>query len=453
MPQLNLSSFHDYDIRGVYQEEIDENFYYHLGKAVALYIGEGPIAVGHDARTSSPTLTASLIEGITDYGVDVVSLGQISTEMHNFACGKYGFAANIAVTASHNPGKYNGAKIAKRGVIPLHSGFGLPEIKKLIVQDLPKSRVKGAVTTQDIFKAWIEHCLTFIKKDTLKPFKVIVDGGNGMGGPSWMAMQNELPCEIVPMYLDPDGTFPNHEANPLKDENTHELQERIKKEGADLGIALDGDADRIFFIDETGTKLSGTVTTAILASHFLKHEKGYILYNAICGRIVKETTLALGGTPLRTRVGHSFIKEAMKKYDGIVAGEHSGHFYFRDCFYAESTLIAGLLMMQFMSDENVTLSSIRKQFDIYPESGEINFVVKNRDMAAQNIREKYQKEAAEFDELDGYSFWYPDWWFNVRLSKTEPLLRLNIEADNESILEEKVKILSADLESMGALRK
>ncbi len=437
MPTLNLSAFHDYDIRAIYPTDINEEFYYHLGKALALYVKTGAVGVGHDTRLSSPSLAKSLITGITEYGVNVVDFGQISTEMHNFASGKYQLEANIIVSASHNPAEYNGAKIVTKGVVPLHSGFGLPEIKEFMNISPPKSVQKGKITHKNIFKEWIEHALSFIDIASLKKLNVVVDAGNGMGGPAWQKMQEILPVHIIPLYLDPDGTFPHHLPDPLKDENTKDLITEIKKTKADIGIAIDGDADRAFFIDETGVKLSGTITTALLASYFLPKQKGYYLYNAICGRIVPDTIRKYESFPVRTRVGHSFIKEAMKKYQAVFAGEHSGHFYFGANYNTESSLIAGLILLQMLSTTGKKLSQIRKEFDIYHQSGEINFKVEDRDHVISSIREEYAKKADTTDDLDGITFWYADWWFNVRLSKTEPLLRLNIEADSKKLLEEK----------------
>ncbi|MDH7476571.1 MAG: phosphomannomutase/phosphoglucomutase [Microgenomates group bacterium] len=447
---INLTSFHDYDIRGIYPTEINEEFYYHLGKALALYIKKSPIAVGHDNRLSSPSLTKSLIKGITDSGVDVVFLGMISTEMHYFASGRYNFEANVIVSASHNPPEYNGAKIVKKGVIPIYSQYGFPEIKKLIVKPLPKAKKSGKISQKNIFSSWINHALSFIDLKKIKKLKIVVDAGNGMAGPSWMEMKKRLPVKIIPLYLEPDGNFPHHIADPLKNENLKDLISAVKTHHADLGIALDGDADRIFFIDETGTKLNGSVTTAILTDYFAKKYPGYYLYSAICSRVVPETIKKYHRTPLRTRVGHTFIKEAMKKTNGIFAGEHSGHYYFKKNYRADSSLIAGLTMLQILSLENVPLSVLRKRFEIYPSSGEINFKVKDRNQAVKAILKTFKNQANSVDDLDGYSFWFANWWFNARLSKTEPLLRINIEADNIKILEEQKKIILNFLYKIGA---
>lgn len=449
MLNINTSAFHDYDIRGIYPTEINEEFYYHLGKALALYFKKGPIAVGYDARNSSPSLFKSLVQGITDYGVDVVDLGMISTEIHNFASGKYNFSANIIVTASHNPPEYNGAKILKHGVKALHGSWGLPEIKQLINQDQPKVQNLGSVTKQDIFEDWLNHCLTFVDLKKLKKLKVVVDAGNGMGGPSWQKIAGRLPIEIVPMYLDPDGDFPHHIPDPLKDENTKDLVDKVKEINADLAVALDGDADRVFFIDETGRKVAGTITTALISDYLLQTQKGYYLYNAICGRIVPETITKNGGKPVRTRVGHSFIKAKMQELSAVFCGEHSGHFFFGNNYGAESSLIASLIMLELLSVSNQSMSSLVAKYDRYPVSGEINFKVNSVEQVQQAIRDHYQSQAQSIDDLDGVSVWFKDYWFNVRGSKTEPLLRLNLEADNQPLLQTKVAEVIKFIESLG----
>lgn len=439
MLNLNTKSFNDYDIRGIYPIEIDEEFFYHLGKAVAQYIKTGPVGVGYDTRLSSPALFKSLVNGITDYGVDVISLGNISTEMHNFASGKYGFELNVTVTASHNPAEYNGAKFAKKGAVPIYSGYGLPDIKAFVNQEIPKVEHKGSLTEKNIFDEWINHALSYITVNSLKKLKVMVDAGNGMGGPSWTEMQKRLPVEIVGLYVNPDGNFPHHLPDPLKDENTLDLQKKIQREGADIGIALDGDADRAFFMDETGAKLSGTVTTAIITDYLIRKTPGTYGYNAICGRVVRETIEKHEGTPVRTRVGHSFIKNVMRGKNVEFVGEHSGHFFYKSNYYAESSLITGLLMLQILSESGKKLSDLRKQYDIYPVSGEINFKADDKQKIIAAIKESYGTKTESTDELDGITFWYKDWWFNVRMSSTEPLLRLNAEADSQSILDQQVQ--------------
>lgn len=441
---INTAVFRDYDIRGVYPTEINEDIYYVIGRSLADYLKVEKIAVGFDGRLSSPSLFKAFTEGITESGTDVVDLGLISTEMHYFASGFYHFPANAIISASHNPGEYNGLKIVKAGVIPLHGGYGLPDIKELSLQQkFHAANRKGMITRKNIMDEWIRHVMTFVDMEKLKPLKVVVDAGNGMGGISWEKLIGKLPIKIIPMYFEPDGNFPHHLADPLKAENLKDLQAAIKRYHADIGIALDGDADRMFVVDESGNSVSGTVTTAILARALLEtYGPSPVLYNAVCGRIVPETIKNSAGEPHRVRVGHSYIKEKMKKLNALFAGEHSGHFYFRDNYYAESSIIAGLIFIQYLSSQDKPLSGVVKQYDIYPTSGEISFKVRDANAVTERIEKKY-RDALSMDHLDGLSVWYKDWWFNLRASKTEPLLRLNIEADNKPVLENRMQPLVA----------
>ncbi|MFW5703367.1 MAG: phosphomannomutase/phosphoglucomutase [Patescibacteria group bacterium] len=454
MLNLDLSSFHDYDVRGIYPSEVNEEFFYHLGKSYALYFKKGPVGVGHDTRASSPSLTKSFIQGMTDYGVDVVDLGNISTEMHNYSLGKHEFIANIMITASHNPPEYNGVKSALHGVIPLHSGFGLPEVKAYMNQDLPKAETPGSVRKLDFFEEWIEYALSQVDERKMKPgMKIVVDAGNGMGGPAWKAIIEKLPIQIVPLYLDPDGTFPNHVADPSKDKNLEDLRAKVHEEQAELGIALDGDADRAVFIDETGKKVPGTIAVALFAEHFLMEEKGTILYDATIGKIVPETITRHGGHAVRTRVGHSFIKTIMKEEDAIFAGEESGHFYFAKNNNAESSLLAGLLMVEIISEKGQPLSEIVSQYDVYARSGEKNFIVPDGNEMIAKLKESFAEQASSIDEIDGVTFTFDTWWFIVRLSKTEPLLRLFMEADSNDILDSRMSEVVQVITSNGGKAK
>lgn len=439
-----LQSFHDYDVRGIYPDELDEEFYYHIGKAFALYLGKGTIGVGRDARISSPSLAKSLIQGITDFGVDVVDFGQISTEIHYYISGIYGYDANVIVSASHNPGEYNGLKAVVKGVIPLHGGYGFPEIQAFLMKEVEPVSEKGGVKTQGVVQKFVEYILDKVDLEGTEDMKVVVDCGNGMGGPVWQEIIGKVPFEISPLYFEPDGRFPNHLADPIKDENVQDLIAAVREQGADIGIAVDGDADRVFFVDENGTKFSGTVTTAIFADYLLcRGKSGSYFYNANIGRIVPETVEKYGSTAIRTKVGHSGIKQLMREHNGIFAGEHSGHFYFDDNFNAESSLYEGLLMMQILAESGKKASEIRQSFDVYPQSGEKNFKVQDTEEVLVALRKAFQPQAVSVDELDGLSFWFKDWWFIVRRSKTEPLLRLNVEADNEGLLEERVEVVDS----------
>lgn len=454
MPNLDLSSFHDYDVRGIYPTAINEEYFYHLGKSFALYFKQGPIGVGHDTRAHSPALAKAFIEGMTDYGLDVVDLGNISSEMHNFSSGKHDFYANIMITASHNPPEYNGVKSALHGVVPLHGGFGLPEVKAFMNQEIPKAEKKGSVTQKDIFEEWIQHVQSSVDTSTMKKgMKVVVDAGNGMGGPAWNRMKDLLPVEIVPMFLEPDGTFPNHMPDPSKDANLELLVAKVKETGADLGIALDGDADRAVFVDNNGVKLPGTLATAMFAEYFLHHQKGVIIYDATVGQIVKDVVSKNGGIPLRSRVGHSFIKVLMKEQNAIFAGEESGHYYFSKNYNAESSLMAGLLMIDIISEKGKPLSEIRHEYEAYARSGETNFKVPDGQQMLEKLKAEFSDKAKSTDEIDGFTFWFEDWWFIVRLSKTEPLMRLFMEANSKEELDKHMQEVIAVLESNGAVRK
>lgn len=446
--------FHQYDIRGIYPSELNEETYYILGRSLAAYLRADKIAVGHDMRLSSPSLFTSFTKGIMDQGVNVVNLGLISTEMNYFASGKYGFPANAIISASHNPGQYNGLKIVTRGVVPLHGGFGLPEIKKLAEENkFIKPSKKGGMDSMNIVDDWVAHTLKFINIKKLAKLKIVIDAGNGMGGVSWRKLMDKLPVEIIPMYFDPDGRFPHHLADPLKEENVADLKKEVVKQKADLGFAIDGDADRLFVVDETGRQISGTITTAILADYLLaKRGSSPILFNAVCGRIVAETIKAAGGTPIRVKTGHSIIKENMRKENALFAGEHSGHFYFRDNYFADSSTIAGLIILEFLSGQNKPLSQIIAMYDKYKSSGEINFKATDADKILKSLGLKF-KDATDTDTLDGLSVWYNDWWFNLRASNTEPMVRLNMEADSQKVLDEKLSLVENELTRLGAVRK
>lgn len=448
------SIFHQYDIRGIYPSQLNEDTYYVLGRAFAVYLSKDKIAVGYDMRLSSPSLFDAFTRGIMDQGTDVVNLGLISTEINYFASGKFGFPANAIVSASHNPAEYNGLKIVTRGAVPLNGEYGLPQIKKLAMENkFTKAAESGRMEQQNVLDAWIAHTLTFIDAKKLKPLKVVVDAGNGTGGISWEKLAPKLPLSVIPMYFEPDGHFPHHLPDPLKSENIKDLQAEIKKQKADAGFSIDGDADRFFALDELGRRISGTVTTAALAAYFLKkYGPATILYNAVCGKIVPETIKKYGGKPLRVRVGHSFIKEYMKREDALFAGEHSGHFYFRDNFFADSSTIAGLIFLEYLSGQNKPLSEAVAEFDKYKSSGEINFKTADAPGLVKEIQAKF-KDATETDLVDGLSVWYPDWWFNLRASNTEPVVRLNLEADNETVLENKLAQVESEIKKLGGSRK
>lgn len=445
---IDSAIFRDYDIRGIYPGQINESTFYVLGRSISMYLKAKEVAVGYDTRLSSKSLFDALVAGLTVQGVNVVNLGLISTEINYFACGKYNFAAAIIVSASHNPPQYNGLKIVEKGVVPLHGQYGLPQIKKYSLrQDFPKASKQGTVSKKSVLNPWITHVLSFINKKSLKPLKVVIDAGNGMGGISWNKIIGQLPFEIIPLFFAPDGHFPNHLPDPLNEKNLSHLKNKIRKTNADVGFAIDGDADRIFVVDNLGHLLSGTVTSAMLSAHLLqKYGPATVMYSAVCGKIVSETIRNYQGKAIRVRVGHSYIKEKMKQLNALFAGEHSGHFYFRDNFYADSSTIAGLYFLEYLSTNNKKLSTLRIPFDKYISSGEINFKVKNTDKTMKIIANKFSD--AKIDYLDGLSARYGNWWFNFRPSKTEPLLRLNVEADDRKMLNYQIKRIKAIINSI-----
>lgn len=449
---VSPSVFRDYDIRGIYPDDINEDSFYIIGRSIAQYLKVKEIAVGRDCRLSSKSLFDALARGLLDSGVNVVDLGLISAEIHNFASGFYKFPANIIISASHNPPQYNGMKILTAGVVALHGENGLPEIRELaLAQKFPTPINKGNIRKVSIIDEWIKHALTFIDINKLKKLKVVVDGGNGMAGISWVKIAEKLPLEIIPLYFEPDGRFPHHLPDPLNPKNLLDLQKTIREKKADLGIAIDGDADRFFALDENGKSVSGTIITTIIADYLLhKYGPCPVLYNAVCGRIVAESVKKARGKPVRVRVGHSFIKEAMKSHKALFAGEHSGHFYFQQNYYADSSLITGLILLEIISSTGLPFSEIIAPFDKYYSSGEINFKVKDIPGAEKGLETKF-KDALSIDHLDGLSVFYSNWWFNLRASKTEPLLRFNLEADTSDILHDKMEIVEKYLKTYGSV--
>jgi len=450
---FNESVFRDYDIRGIYPSQINEDFFYLLGRAVAEYLNVDEIAVGHDTRLSSPTLFKALTEGIRERGVNVVNLGLISTEINYFASGHYGFPANIIVSASHNPPEYNGLKIVKKGVVPLHGSLGLPEIKKIALKNIfPVKKKRGEIRKKLVLSDWIKHLLSLIDLSSINPLKIVIDAGNGMAGPTWEQLKEKLPVKIIPLYFDPDGRFPNHLPDPLNKNNLKDLQKKIRETSADLGFALDGDADRLFVVDNNGKPMSGTITCAMLAKHLLnKKGPSPVLYSVTCGRIVPETINKYRGQPVKTRVGHSFIKAEMKKWNAVFAGEHSGHFYFRDNYYADSSSVAGLFFLEYLSAQKKSLSVLRTDFETHYSSDEINFSVDDGKKIFHNLINAFP--GSKVDKTDGVTVAFPQWWFNARASKTEPLIRVNVEADSLKLLDEKLDVITKTIESSGGSKK
>jgi phosphomannomutase len=428
------SIFKAYDVRGIVPDELDADLGYRIGRAFAAYLGGERYCVGRDMRVSSPELAAALIQGIRDQGGDVVDIGLTSTDGLYFAVGKYGFDGGAMITASHNPGEYNGYKLCRSEARPLSMDAGIGEIRDMVVSgSLPEAARTGTLAERDVLDEFVEHALGMVDVDVLRPMKIVVDAGNGMAGKLIPPVFERISGELVPLYFELDGTFPNHEANPLEPQNIVDLQRAVVEQRADLGVAFDGDADRMFLIDEHGAFIGGDMVTALVAKVLLaKHPGAPVVYNLICSRSVPETIEAAGGIPVRSRVGHSFIKGLMRERDAVFGGEHSGHFYFRDNWYADSGLIAFLTVLELLSREQNTLSETLAPIDTRSRSGELNFEVTDQQSALARVRERYTD--AEIDELDGLTFQYPDWWFNIRASNTQPLLRLNVESDDETML-------------------
>ena len=426
-----------YDIRGLIKNEITPDFSFSLGVAFAKFLEierePATIVVGEDMRASSAPLAAAFSDGATSQGMDVIRIGLASTDMLYFASGKLNLPG-IMFTASHNPAKYNGMKLCKSGAKPIGQESGLLKIRKFIEDGVPISnRPVGSVKSQDLLSEYVDYLLARFPKKTFKKrkLKVVIDAGNGMAGFTAPAVMKHLNIDLIPMYFDLDGNFPNHEANPIESENLKDLQKKVKKEKADIGLAFDGDADRCFLIDEKGDLVNPSALTALIAVRELKSQPGStIIYNLISSKAVAEVITENKGVGLRSRVGHSYIKSLMAESGAIFGGEHSGHFYFADFWRADSGMLAALYALAELMDSNKPLSNLLKPYNRYFSSGEINSKVKNVAKSIKAVEEKYQGKY-QLDHLDGLTVTADSWWFNLRPSNTEPLLRLNVEANTE----------------------
>jgi len=438
--------FKAYDLRGIVPEQLNPEFAYLFGRAFVATMGVGEVAVGRDMRVSSVALTEALIRGITDAGAHVVDLGMIPTDMLCFVCGKFSYESGIVVTASHNPAQWNGFKGCLRGGVAISYDSGFSQVKETMkswAEELPEaSQEKGSITAKDHMDDWVAHVLSFIDISKITQKKLVVDAGNGMAGEVVRRVFAKIPqIELIPMYFEPDGTFPNHIANPIEEENLIDLKGKMEQEEADLGIAFDADADRMAMVDEAYMTLNGTLTTAILAQSFLKKTPGgTILYNAICGRIVPETIEKYGGKGIRVRVGHSIIKDAMKEHHALMGGEVSGHFFFQDNYNADSGIIAALLMLERICESGEQLVQLRVPFERYVSSSELKFHIDDVPAVLARVRAEFANYKQ--DELDGISIYDTDWWANVRASNTEPVVKLSIEALTMDLLQEKKALFS-----------
>jgi phosphomannomutase len=441
--------FGSYDIRGIYGEDLNDRVAYLIGRAAAQYLQVPEIAVGRDMRVSSPQITAALIRGITDQGINAIELGMTTTDELYFAVGKFNYAAGVMVTASHNPGKYNGMKFCRAQAFPISKETGLAEIRDLAIKDdFAEPEHKGKIIKRDVLDDYVKHALSFVDVSKIKPLKVVIDAGNGMAGLAMPKVFEHLPCTLIPLYFELDGTFPHHPASPIEPENMADLQKKVLEVGADLGAAFDGDADRMFPVDERGEIVDGSMVTAIAANSLLRKFPGStILYNVIVSRSVPELVAKLGGKSFRTRVGHSYIKADMRTHNAIFGGEHSGHFYFRDNWYADSGLIAFLMTLELISESDQSLSETLKPLDQWVRSGEYNTKIADAKGKLEALVERFGGEAQLVDRLDGVTLDFGDWWFNARAANTEPYLRLNVEAKNRALMKEKRDELLAFIRS------
>jgi phosphomannomutase len=432
-----------YDIRGLVKDEITPDFSFSLGIAFAKFLEyerePATIVVGEDMRPSSPLLAEAFSDGATSQGMDVIRIGLASTDLLYFASGKLNLPG-VMFTASHNPAKYNGMKLCKSGARPIGQESGLVKIRELIEQGVPISnRPLGSIRNQDLLKDYVDYLLSLFPDKAFKKrkLKVVVDAGNGMAGFTAPAVMERLNVELIPMYFELDGNFPNHEANPIEAKNLKDLQKRVKKEKADIGLAFDGDADRCFLINEKGELVNPSALTSLIAVHQLKVKPGStIIYNLISSKAVSEVIAENGGIGVRSRVGHSYIKSLMAESGAVFGGEHSGHFYFSNFWRADSGMLAALYALAELMATKSTLSELLEPFNRYASSGEINSTVKDVKKSIDLIRKKYGNDY-QVDELDGLTITADSWWFNLRASNTEPLLRLNVEAETEK---EMVKI-------------
>ncbi len=425
--------FKAYDIRGRTDlGELDEDLAAKVGAGFARLTGADRIAVGRDCRDSSPGLTSALIGGITAEGVDVLELGEVATDTVYYVSGTLS-VPGVMVTASHNPPEYNGIKLCRSGAAPVGSDSGLDEIKSMILDGLEPADGNGTVSQLDPVPGYVNHLFSVVDPSKISELTVAVDGGNGMAGVVLEQVFDRLPASLIGLYLEPDGTFPNHPADPLQPENLVDLIALIADRKPDLGVAFDGDADRAFFIDDTGVPLSGSTTTALVARWFLERNPGAsIVHNLITSRAVPEVVRAHGGNPVKTRVGHSYIKQVMAETGAVFGGEHSGHYYFAANFKADSGMLAMLVLLQVLSESGQKLSELRKEVEPYVASGEINLRVEDRLGAIEAVSKGFS-DAAQ-DRLDGLTVSWDDMWFNLRPSNTEPYVRLNAEGpDRDSV--------------------
>jgi phosphomannomutase len=439
---MSGSIFKAYDIRGLVDKELTADFAFATGVAVARFLEQerepGTVVIGEDMRPSSPALASAFSAGVTSQGLDVIRIGLASTDMLYFASGKLNLPGAM-FTASHNPAAYNGIKLCLSGARPIGKESGLVTIENFVKEGTPMAmRNVGVEKEQNMVDEYVDQLFTLVDLSAIRPLKIVIDAGNGMGGYTAPAVFKRLNADVVEMYFELDGTFPNHEANPIEPSNLVDLQKAVKKNQADIGLAFDGDADRCFLVDENGDLVNPSSLTSLIATRELKKYPGSnIIYNLISSRAVREVVEENGGTAIRSRVGHSYIKKLMAETGAVFGGEHSGHFYFRDFWKADSGMLAALHAIAALGNSELSLSQLLKPFNRYVSSGEINSTVADSKAAMDHIESIYGvKDGVTVDHLDGLTIDGDNWWFNLRASNTEPLLRLNVEASTEARMQQ-----------------
>jgi phosphomannomutase len=439
---INPDIFKAYDVRGLYPQEITEDVFQQLGRAFAAFLGPGTVAVTRDMRLSSPSLSAAFIDGVLSQGTHVVDYGLAGTDMMYFAVAREGHDGGAQITASHNPKQYNGCKLVRKEAFPLSGESGIKEMKEMMLGGtLPAPAVtRGTHGHAELMEPYVAHVMGFIDESAIQPFNVVLDAGSGIAGMVAPHLFDRLPCRTTRLCFEVDGTFPNHEANPLIEENRQDITAEVIRQKADVGIAWDGDADRCFFLDGTGEFIAGDFVTALLAEAFLIRQPGStVVYDCRASYAVKDVVARYGGRALMNRVGHAFIKRRMREEDGIFGGEVTGHYYFRDNFYADNGFIPALMILELMSKKGMSLRDLLKPLrEKYFISGEINTKVPNMQLVADKL-DRLAREYAHGNvyRIDGVSVEFDDWHFNVRASNTEPLIRLNLEGLTPEIMEKR----------------
>lgn len=434
---IDQSIFKAYDIRGVAPEKLTPEVAYRAGRAFAVFTQAKQFVLGYDMRMSTPALKEAFVQGANEQGVSIWDVGMVSTDAIYYAAGKWN-VPGVMITASHNPKQYNGIKFCGAGAGAVGKESGLLEIEALIkANQWPTAGETGMLAPKDLLHEYLDHVMSFIDPAAIKPMKIVADTGNGLGGAVLPELFKRLPqIDLTPMYFELDGNFPNHPASPLEPENVQELMVKVKELKADVGLAFDGDADRVFFIDELGGRVPASPVIAMIAEAMLKkHPGASVAYNVACSWVVPETITAQGGLPLRERVGHSFIKARMRANQSVFGGEHSGHYYYGDNYFADSAMITVVTVLELLSRSGGTLSQLLQQYKKYFAIEETNSEVADKEAAVQRLKSIYAD--ATTDDLDGTTFTFPDFWFNVRPSNTEPLLRLNLEARTPELLQQK----------------